>query len=32
MQERRVDLDDLREFSESVAGGELTIFESSLLR
>jgi predicted metalloprotease with PDZ domain len=32
MQEQRVDLDDLREFSESVAGGELKVFESSLLR
>lgn len=32
MQERRVDLDDLREASESAAGGELGIFESPLLQ
>lgn len=32
MQERRVDLDDLRQTSEAVAGGKLKIFESSLLR
>ncbi|MBA3563844.1 MAG: hypothetical protein H0W33_07530 [Gammaproteobacteria bacterium] len=32
MKERRVDLDDLREASESVAGGKLEAFESPLLQ
>jgi predicted metalloprotease with PDZ domain len=32
MKQRRVDLDDLRQASEQVAGGELDTFKSSLLR